>query len=137
MVMSKNDERIIQLKKQIEIKKDELGKATRFSPITNCSLELDGTRYNIQVLQKQELTHLLVKLTSYKLAFGKLDIDEDYTISGYNVADWIEDISSKLEVIKFKNKENQLKDMESKLSKMLSDEKKTELELDEIASMLK
>ena len=36
-----------------------------------------------------------------------------------------------------KKKEAELKTLEAKLDKMLSDEKKTELELDEIAALLK
>ena len=42
-----NDSRILILKKQIESKKEQLSKSTRFSPVTNCSIELDGIRYKV------------------------------------------------------------------------------------------
>ena len=57
-------------------------------------------------------------------------------ISGYYASEWIVDIKSKIEIITYKEKEKELKVLEAKLDKMLSDEKKTELELDEIAALL-
>ena len=50
---------------------------------------------------------------------------------------WIKDIKSKLEVSGLKKEESDLKKMESKLDKLLSDDMKTELEIDEIAALLK
>lgn len=39
--MSKNDERILELKEKINQKKEEISKSSaRFNPITNCSIEL-------------------------------------------------------------------------------------------------
>ena len=49
--MPTNDELILQLKKQIEDKKKALRATEKFTPITNCSIELDGVRQNIQVLK--------------------------------------------------------------------------------------
>ena len=41
--MSKNDDRILELKKQIEIKKKSISeKKVRFIPETNCVLNMDG-----------------------------------------------------------------------------------------------
>lgn len=130
-----NDKKIIELKKQVELKKKEIKKAKRFSPITNCSIEVDGVRHNINVLNKTQLVDLLVKLTMYKIASESLKIK--YSISGYSVNDWIEDINSKLDLINVKEEENNLKSMEDKLDMLLSNEKKVELELDEIESLLK
>jgi len=62
ILMSKNDEKILALRKQIENKKEELKKAVRFNPITNCSIELGGTRYNINTLTQEQLVILLVEL---------------------------------------------------------------------------
>lgn len=133
--MSKNDEKIIALKKQIEAKKKELNVAARFNPVTNCSLELDGIRHNINVLTKDQLALLMVKLKMYQIAMESLEL-EGLIISGYDVTEWIEDIKVKLDVIKHKDEQTKLKAMESKLDKLLSDEKKTELEIEEIAGVL-
>lgn len=132
--MSKNDERVLQLKKVIEDKKAELKAVKRFTPLTNCVLDLDGQKYNLNVLQLTDLQLLLVKLNMYLISAKDLGINLE--ITGYNIAEWIADIKSKIEIFEYKKKESELKALEAKLDKMLSDEKKTELELDEIATLL-
>jgi transcriptional regulator of NAD metabolism len=132
-----NDQRILTLKKQIEEKKEKLGKSTKFVPVTNCSIELDGVRYNIQVLTKEQLIMLMVKLNSYLMSAKVLEVLDDFNISGYHVSDWISDIQAKIDVLSRKDEERKLKAMEDKLLKLLSDGKKVELEIDEIESLLK
>ena len=132
--MSKNDERVLQLKKLIEAKKSELS-TQRFVPMTNCVLDMEDKKYNLNVLQEKELEFLMVKLNTYAMSADNLKID--LVISGYGVNEWLADISGKLAVITDKKKRDELKALEAKLDKMLSDEKKTELELDEIAALLK
>jgi len=134
MANETNDKKIMELKKQIEEKKNKVSKSQKFSPITNCSIEVDGIRYNIQVLTKEQLITLLVKLNSY--AMSAKDLEVDFSISGYNVSDWITDIKSKLDFVSRKEEENKLKIMESKLHQLLSNEKKVELEIDEIMKSL-
>ena len=55
-----NDEKIIKLKHQIEEKRTKLGNLKRFTPITNCILELDGITTNIQILSKEKLVLLML-----------------------------------------------------------------------------
>ena len=64
------------------------------------------------------------------------DLGISLEISGYNIVEWITDIKCKIEIFEYKKKETELKALEVKLDKMLSDEKKTELELNEIAALL-
>lgn len=130
---TKNDERVLQLKQVIDKKRSEL-KELRFIPITNCVLDLEGHKYNLNVLQFDDLQLLYVRLNMYLVSAKNLGIN--LKISGYSLEDWIADIKSKLEVFEYKKKEAELKTLEAKLDKMLSDEKKTELELDEIAGLL-
>ena len=132
--MSKNDERVLQLKKLIEIKKSELS-TQRFVPMTNCVLDMEDKKYNLNVLQEGELRFLMIKLNAY--AMSAENLKEELVIAGYDVNAWLADISGKLAVITDKKKRDELKALEAKLDKMLSDEKKTELELDEIAALLK
>lgn len=130
---TKNDERVLQLKRLIETKRSELS-TQRFIPITNCVLDMEDKKYNLNVLQESELRFLMIKLKAYAMAAEKLK--EEFVISGYDVNAWLADISGKLAVITDKKKRDELKTLETKLDKMLSDEKKTELELDEIAALL-
>lgn len=131
-----NDQRILELKKQIEIKKEKLGESAKFTPVTNCSIEVDGIRYNIQVLSKEQLIELMVKINSYLLSAKDLGIANEYLISGFKVEDWVTDIKSKINVISRKDEEKLLKIMESRLLKLLTDGKKVELEIDEIEAVL-
>lgn len=82
------------------------------------------------------LVLLLIRLNSYLMSAVDLGMS-DFEISGYSVTAWIKDIKRKLEVSGLKREEADLKKMESKLDKLLSDDKKTELEIDEIANLLK
>jgi hypothetical protein len=132
-----NDQKILELKKQIEDKKKKVGKSQKLTPVTNCSIELDGMRININVLAKEQLVSLMVKLNSYAISAKELEVLDDYNISGFNVMDWIKDLKSKLEFINRKDEEQKLKAMESKLDLLLSNEKKVELEIDEIENLLK
>jgi hypothetical protein len=135
--MTINDNRILELKKQIEVKKDKLGKSSRFTPITNCSLELEGVRYNINVLNdRNDLTMLMTRLNIYLISATQLGVADEINFSGYHVGEWITDIKSKIAILAKKQEEKALKLMEDKLLKLLSDGKKTELEIDEISSML-
>jgi hypothetical protein len=138
MVMSNlNDKKIMELKKQIAEKKVKLEGINRFVPITNCSIELDGQRYNLQVLQKDQIVELMVRVNLYLMSAKDLELLEIYTISGYKPEDWIIDLKARLDILSKKDEERKLKAMEEKLDRLLSDEKKTELELDEIESLLK
>lgn len=134
IMVTKNDERVLQLKQVINKKKSELKVSKRFIPLTNCVLDLEGQKYNMNVLQFDDLQLLLVRLNMYLMSAKDLKINLE--ISGYNIAEWITDIKCKIEIFENKKKEAELKALEAKLDKMLSDEKKTELELDEIAALL-
>ena len=135
--MSKNDDRILELKKQIEAKKKSISeRKVRFIPETNCVLNLNGVTSNLNVCGKEELNFLLIKLNIYLMSAENLGMS-DFEISGYNVTVWIKDIKNKFKVLNLKKEEADLKRMENKLDKLLSDDKKTELEIDEIDELLK
>lgn len=133
--MSKiNDDRIMKLKEQIKTKTEKIKNNKKFSPITNCSMEFYGNRYNINVLNKEQLIDLLVKTTALQNAAEYLKIE--YNFSGYLVQDWITDIKAKYDFLCVKEEEKNLKEMEDKLTKLLSIEKKNELQLDEFEKLL-
>lgn len=97
---------------------------------------MDGMTINLNVCSDDALVLLLIRLNSYLMSAVDLGMS-DFEISGYSVTAWIKDIKRKLEVSGLKREEADLKKMESKLDKLLSDDKKTELEIDEIANLLK
>lgn len=135
IMTQKNDDRIMQLKKQISVKREELSKRTsRFVPITNCLLVLDKVTYNLHV-ESSEM--LLIKLNMISMSAKDLEIDTDnLMISGYSLNDWITDVKSNLEVQKYKKEKNDLNALEKKLDALLSEDKQTELKIDELAALL-
>lgn len=132
--MSKNDEKVLQLKKTIEEKKSKLATTNKFYPVTNCVLDLEGNKFNLNVLDRNGLELLLVRLNMYKMSADELKME--LKLCGYLVTEWMDDIAGKLTILDEKKERDTLKALESKLDKMLSDEKKTELELEEIAKIL-
>lgn len=132
--MSANDDKILELKNQIAVKKLAL-KKDKFVPITNCSIELDGQRYNIHTLTEETGLLLLLKLNSLYQSAVQLGYTE-VRISGYLLSDWITDLQNKLTVLNRKVDEKKLVDMEAKLTSLLSQDKKVELELQNIIGEL-
>jgi hypothetical protein len=132
-----NDQKILELKAQISEKKEKLKKVNKFTPITNCSIEFEGTRLNLRVLGKEVLVPMLIKLNDYKKSAEELNLLSEYNISGYNINDWITDIRARLYNVMYKEEENKLAAMENKLELLLSNEKKVELEINEIENLLK
>ncbi|OPH61870.1 hypothetical protein BC351_01110 [Paenibacillus ferrarius] len=136
-MVNNNDNKILELKKQIEEKRAKVDKSKKFTPITNCSIELDGIRHNIQVLGKEQIIQMMINLNTYILSAKDLGLLDEYVITGYNAVDWMTDLRAKLEFLNRKDEENKLKAMEAKLDKLLSNDKKIELEIGEIESLLK
>lgn len=134
--MSKNDDQILMLKQRIEVKKKEIGQTRRFSPLTSCSIEMDGARYNLHSADRSALILLLCKLHNLDTAAEKLGYSEQCMISGFSTSSWISDIQEKLEIMAQKGELEKLKAMEANLDKLLSDDKKTELEISNIATAL-
>ena len=134
--MSMNDDKILELKKRIDKKKEELGKSQRFAPVTSCSIELDGARHNLHAVSRETLVLLACKLQALYTAAADLGLEEDLAISGFHVKEWGADIKARLAIMDRKKTEGELAAMEAKLDKLLSVDKKTELELAAIEALL-
>ncbi len=73
-------------------------------------------------------------LHSYNMSSKNLGFN--LVMSGYDVQDWIDDIKSKLDILTINEERSKLEEMEIKLMELLSNEKKVELEINKIESML-
>lgn len=134
---NKNDKTIFNLRKQIAQKKEALAATEKFVPVTNCSIELHGTRYNIHALGKESLARLLVELNALRLSAKDLGISEsEWPMCGFTISDWITDVKSKLMNVNRKTEEDRLNEMERKLEGLLSEATRTELEIQNIAQSL-
>ena len=132
MATEKNDAKILELKGQIKEKKNELStKKTKFSPETNCVLTFNQQTYNLNVLTSEELLNLMISLNVLVLSARDLNVIMP-KLGGYFISEWITDIKNKLEAIQYKTEEDKLRKLEIQLDKLLSDDKRTELEIEEI-----
>lgn len=81
----KNDDRILELKGQIEEKKKVLAeKKVRFLPETNCVIEFEDFTYNLNVCTPDILATLMIRLNMYIMSAKDLGVPIP-VISGYTV----------------------------------------------------
>lgn len=131
---TKNDEQIIKLKELVDKKREEIKKIKKPTFETNLVLDLEGQKYNLNVLGAESLKMLKVRLNMYRLSMK--DLSMNIPISGYSVEQWLADISNKISCHEYKKHEKDLEETEKKLNALLSEDKKVELELNELAKSL-
>lgn len=78
-----NDEMVLKLKQQIEDKKKKIKLGEKFSPVTNCSISMNGIRYNLHATSKENLVMLLVNLNILKNSAEELGYEKEFEIDGY------------------------------------------------------
>ena len=135
----KNDEKILELKQLIEQAKKKYSEQKRFNPETCCIFELDGKRVNLNTIGViDRLNELLIYFNTFRLSAIDLGLSPDiYKVNNFSVTQWMNDINQRIEYVKYKNRLNELEEKEKLLDKLLSEDKKTELELQSIENMLK
>lgn len=133
---SKNDKIILNLKKEIEVKKTNLSKIDKFKPVTNCNLELDTIRYNLHVANKDTLLYLIAKIHSLKKSLSEAMPEQTLVIGGYTADQWIGDLTDKFNILNINEEEKRLQKLEAKLHDLLSVDTKIELEIDDIKKQI-
>ena len=134
-----NDEMILKLKEQIANRKAEFDKLPKnFVAETSCIyIDDSGEKFNLRVMNVDQLIPLRVKLHMYEISATDLNIDiHSFTVSGFTVDKWMHDIQGRLDEIKRRDDEKDLKADEKLLDSLLSEDKKTELALKDIAARL-
>lgn len=121
---TKNDKLILQLKKDIDLKKSLLLKSEKFNPETNCSLTLFGIKYNLHT----QTSNNLLFLKSFLLSLNSPSL----IVDGFKVEDWIKDIEVKYSMINLIAEKLRLKVLEDKLHSLLSADTKVSLEIESI-----
>ena len=133
---TQNDEKILTLRHAIAEKRTTLGKAPRFAPVTHCALELYGTPHNLHALKREDLERLAIQLQAYEQAALALGLD-DTRFSGYTLREWLSDVAAKIAIFQYNAEKAKLDALEKQLSTLLSDDKRTELAIADIAAALK
>lgn len=128
-----NDKRIKELKTAINKQLAEMPKECK-SFNTNLILTFRDKQYNLHVSSIDVLNELLINLYLYQTAIDYLEID--YSLCGYKVSDWIDDIKTIINNKKQQQRKEQLKSSITKLDSLLSDVAKTADLLDSIEDFL-
>lgn len=131
-----NDEKIIELKAQIADRKKRLEESEfNFRPCTNLVLHLENVTYNLNVLKENDLQMLLIKIHTYYMSAKDLGY-MDFELSGYRIRSWELDIQGKLHILQQNKERRILLEKEKQLDALLTNDKRTELEIAEIAKSL-
>lgn len=136
-VATQNDALIMVLKDKIEKKKKKLGSKVKFEPKTTCIIELFGEKINIHTLRIGSIEPYLLMLKSMVDACDYSPVSSTSCImSGFTLEDWYNDFVSKYNSLKYADDAAELVKLEKKLDAMLSNDKKIELEIEEISKLL-
>ncbi len=136
MTTTNFDNTIKTLKNTAISKRKSLGKFKKFIPVTNCQLDLYGSRININVITEETLKYILIILNSYRLSVIDLEIGDDVKISGYTINEWITDVKNRLQYLHNNDTLKQINEVEKTLDGLLSSECKLELKLQDITDLL-
>lgn len=136
---NKNDEKALNLLTILKEKKEKIAKLSKPHYETNMTFHnpIEHTQVNLNVVNNVET---LIKLYSiiknaikdYEDASKDLGMEEseDSTFEGFTLKQWKNDFQTKIDVLNIRKEKETLKIMEEKINGMISQEKRTELELE-------
>jgi len=142
--MSKNDIMIKKLLGTIEEKRTKLGTKPRMSLKTNGLFMFENKQVNINTISLLNdcivmVAEFIYLRDSYTKAIKELEIEilKAPKHFGYSIEEWIEDFKLKAKIIQWKTEDTNIKNLESKLKNLRSEDLKTSDALDDIAAALK
>jgi len=130
-----NDDKILKLQEAVKVKKSKMMKP-HYKRITNCSITINNETHNINTLSEFNAKMLLIDLVLIKQVSESRNWD-NFKISGYTPQEWIIDIDNKILEFLYKEQKKELNKLEKRLTELLSEDKKVELELGDIENLLK
>lgn len=141
---TEKDKQIEELQAIVLQQKEEIAKTEKLSWITNCSFSYDknsANRLNLQVINDIEelisiLSFLISKEKDHKAATDILELEHPFKWMGYSLKDWQTDIKSRVHKIKISDKKKKLEVLQTKLNNLVSEERREEIELDNIKKEL-
>lgn len=140
--MSKNDVAIKELLQKVEDQKSGLGKKEKVSWLTNGIFKKDGTNwFNINTVTDFSILAgalglLICQEECFQQACRRLGVTGEFKWDGYTLSDWEEDFKTRVRVVQWDNKNKILENTKKKLGTLVSEEVKTEMELEDIKKIL-
>lgn len=138
----KNDVLVTQLLKKVEEKKVQIKKIKNPSFKTNLSLPIDGTnsRINLNVASIELLFEILVtlemRIEKSQVVADKYDLLFDNKWHGFKLEDWRDDVVLKIKQSQAQRQVTELKEIERKLESLMSEDVKTNIELEKLSNLL-
>lgn len=141
--MSQNDAKIKALLDTISVKKQNLGVKPRISYKTNGVFKYENNDFfNLNTVtdpQKlvEALSYLLIKQNFNDVAANFLSVPTKVLQwNGYTLDEWQDDFKTRLSLVSWEAKKRELEAAEAKLKKLVSEDTRTAMEIDEIANLL-
>jgi hypothetical protein len=141
--MAKNDDTIKNLLAKVEAQQLALGAKPRPAWRTNGIFKYDGTNhFNLNTVAEPKP---LVEATAFLIGAKKnlaeactmLHVPEiEFKWNGYTYPEWLEDFKTRLSIVDWEAKKKQLEATKAKLSTLVSEEARTEMELEAITKSL-
>lgn len=141
--MAKNDEMIKTLLAKVETQKKDLGDKPRASWRTNGIFKYDQTtHFNLNTVSDSQplveaLAFMLTKITMLVEACKRLGVSSpEFKWNGYTYDEYVEDFKTRLSIIAWEHKKRLLDDTKNSLSALVSEEARTEMELEKLSKLL-
>jgi len=146
--MTKHDDKIKLLLAKVEDQQNNLGVKPKAAWNTNGIFKYkDGSFFNLNTVRDgqplvEALACLLEKESSHRQAAERLGIGlqgmvlKPFLWDGNSVSDWEKDFKKRLDIIGWEARKAQLDDTKKKLKSLVSEEAKTEMELEDIEKTL-
>jgi hypothetical protein len=144
MALSEKDKVVEQLFAQLQKKKDEIAKTEKPNWLTNCSFSFNRSgsdRMNIQTVSDIDvlvdaLASLVEKEKAYKEAAKTLGHSGTFKWNGFTVEEWTADFQTRVNKINITVKKKEFADLEARLDKLVSPEKREAMELEALSKLL-
>lgn len=134
--MGSNDDKILELKQRIELEKLKLKEIARFTPKTTCVYVInDSIKFNIRTMSIDELNQLLIIVQTLICTAVPMGLTSTL-FSGFTLEEWKSDIIGLRDQKMIMERKAKISRFETRLQSMLSDDKKTELEIAAIENAL-
>lgn len=140
--MSKHDEKVKGLLLEVEKRKLELGQKPKATLNTNGILKFnDRDHINLNTINDINTVvtaygYILNEYSKAETAIKNLGIEHTFIFGGYSLEDWHSDFQYRTNVILWNKKESDLNSLQKKLESLVSEDLKTETELDNIEKLL-
>lgn len=140
--MSKNDGVIKELLEKVENQKKELGIRPKVALITNGIFRRDGSNFfNINTVTDYALLAGALGFLScqedyFDRACKRLGVKAEFKWDGYKTVEWEEDFQTRIKTIEWDKRKKTLEATQDKLKTLVSEEAKTEMELEDIKKIL-